>query len=138
MFERLAIPTLLVTGSKDATTPPDTDADRAWAKLAAQPAWRVDIEHAGHQGCSDVGLYIELAPNVDGLPEVVHEYVTSMAADITGTAGDPWRDTVALHVRILGAFLDGALALDPATATRELDAVSMLPGVSVRQRGSFV
>jgi len=137
VFERVEIPALLVTGSKDATTPPETDADRAWAKLTARPAWRVDIERAGHQGCSDVGLYLELAPRVEGLPAVVHEYVTSMAADITGTAGDPWRDTVLLHVRILAAFLDGALALDTETATRELDAVSMLPGVTVSRRGSF-
>jgi predicted dienelactone hydrolase len=137
VFERLQIPTLLVTGSNDTTTPPETDADRAWAKLAAEPAWRVDIERAGHQGCSDVGLYLELAPQVEGLPAVVHEYVASMAADVTGTAGDPWRDTVALHVRILAAFLDGALEIDVEPATLELEAVSELPGVTVSRRGSF-
>jgi len=128
---------LLVTGSNDTTTPPETDADRAWAKLAARPAWRVDIERAGHQGCSDVGLYLELAPQVEGLPDFVHDYVTSMAADVTGTAGDPWRDTVALHVRILAAFLGASLAIDVAAATREIDAVSILPGVAVTRRGAF-
>ncbi len=137
VLERIEIPTLLVVGARDATTPPHTDADRAWAMLGAHQAWRVDIERAGHQGCSDVGLYLELAPGVDGLADVVHEYVRSMAADVTGTAGDPWRDTVALHVRILAAFLDGALGLDADTATRELDAVSTLPGVRVVHRGTF-
>ncbi len=137
VLERVEIPVLLVTGSNDTTTPPETDADRAWAKLAARPAWRVDIERAGHQGCSDVGLYLELAPQVEGLPDFVHDYVTSMAADVTGTAGDPWRDTVALHVRILAAFLGASLAIDVAAATREIDAVSILPGVAVTRRGAF-
>lgn len=137
VLERIEIPTLLVVGARDATTPPRTDAERAWAMLGARQAWRVDIERAGHQGCSDVGLYLELAPRVEGLPDVVHEYVRSMASDVTGTAGDPWRDTVALHVRILAAFLDGALGIDADTATRELDAVSTLPGVRVVHRGTF-
>ena len=56
---------------------------------------------------------------------------------MTGTAGDPWRDTVALHVRILAAFLDGALEIDVEQATLELEAVSALPGVTVSRRGSF-
>ena len=57
-----------MVGAQDATTPPDTDAERAWAVLGARPAWRVDIERAGHQGCSDVGLYLELAPASKGSP----------------------------------------------------------------------
>jgi predicted dienelactone hydrolase len=137
VLERIEVPTLLVTGSKDVTTPPVTDAERAWATLGPRCAWRVDIERAGHQGCSDVGLYLELVPQVGELPEIVHDYVNSMAADITGTAGDPWRDTVALHVRVLGAFLDGALGIDTETAGRELDALSTLAGVHVAHRGSF-
>lgn len=138
VFEGIEVPTLLVTGSKDATTPPSTDADRAWAKLAAQPAWRVDIELAGHQGCSDVGLYLDLAPQVEDLPDIVRDFVESMAADITGTVGDPWHDTVALHMRILAAFLDGALEIDVDAAARELEHIATLPGVTVANRGAFV
>ena len=137
VFEYISIPTLLVAGMQDATTPPATDADRAWAKLAAHPAWRVDVERAGHQACSDVGLYLELAPKVEAIPEIVEQFVRSMAADVTGIAGDPWRDTVALHVRILGAFLDGALGIDVETAHRELAAIHELDGVTVASRGSF-
>lgn len=137
VFESISVPTMLVAGMQDATTPPTTDADRAWAKLAAHPAWRIDVERAGHQACSDVGLYLELAPDVEAIPEIVRQFVASMAADVTGTAGDPWRDTVALHVRILGAFLDGALGIDVETAHRELAAVHELEGVTVANRGLF-
>jgi len=36
ILERIEVPTLLVTGSKDVTTPPVTDADRAWATLGSR------------------------------------------------------------------------------------------------------
>ena len=136
-FEAIAVPTMLVVGMHDATTPPETDADRAWAKLAATPAWRVDVERAGHQACSDVGLYLELAPTVPDVPDLVRAFVASMAADVTGTPGDPWRETVALHVRIAGAFLQGALGLDADAAERELACIGELAGVVVSNRGTF-
>ena len=136
-FESIAVPAMLVVGMQDKTTPPETDAYRAWAKLASQPAWRVDVERAGHQACSDVGLYLELAPTVPDVPDLVRAFVTSMAADVTGTAGDPWRETVALHIRIAGAFLQGALGLDADTAERELAAIGGLDGVDISNRGGF-
>jgi hypothetical protein len=105
---RIAIPALLVVGREDKTTPPETDADRAFEALGAN-ARRVDVSGAGHQACSDVGLYLELAPQVEGLPDIVGDYLQSMAADVTGTPGDPWRPTVALHLQTLGDWLDEVL-----------------------------
>ena len=40
-----------------------------------------------------------------------------MAADVTGTPGDPWRPTVGLHLRTLGDWLDEVL--DRESAGRE-------------------
>jgi hypothetical protein len=51
---------------------------------------------------------------VEGLPEMVFEYLQSMAADVTGTAGDPWRPTLAAHLATLGGFLDEALNRESA------------------------
>ena len=136
-FESIAVPTMLVVGLQDTTTPPETDADRAWAKLGAEPAWRVDVERAGHQACSDVGLYLEVAPSVPDVPDLVRAFVASMAADVTGTAGDPWRETVALHVRIAGAFLQGALGLDAGAAERDFAIIGALDGVAISSRGTF-
>ncbi len=137
VFVEMSVPTLLAVGEQDATTPPETDADRAWAKLGVEPAWRVDVAAAGHQACSDVGLYIELAPHVEGVPDLVRAFVESMATDITGTAGDPWRPTVALHARMLGAFLEGALGIDPVGAREHFTAIAETPGVRVDARGDF-
>jgi predicted dienelactone hydrolase len=116
---RIDIPTLMVVGARDLTTPPDTDADRAFAVLGAKRGRRIDIEHAGHQACSDVGLYLELAPKVAGLPDLVNDFLQSMAEQITGTAGDPWRPTVGLHLRILGTWLDELFDPDGERAGRE-------------------
>ncbi|MBK5288574.1 MAG: prolyl oligopeptidase family serine peptidase [Acidimicrobiia bacterium] len=137
VFVEMEVPTLLAVGARDATTPPETDADRAWAKLGAPSAWRVDVARAGHQACSDVGLYVELAPHVEGVPDLVRAFVASMAADITGTAGDPWRPTVALHAQLLGAFLEGALGIDAIGATNQFAAIGEVLGVTVDARGGF-
>jgi predicted dienelactone hydrolase len=129
---RVAVPTMLIVGRKDRTCPPETDADRVSETVTRADALRVDITAAGHQACSDVGLYLELAARVDGLPDIVAAFLASMADNVTGRVGDPWRPTVGLHLRILGAWLDDVLGLDRAGAAAELAAVATLPGVAVR------
>ena len=128
---RVEVPTLLVAGARDLTTPPDTDADRAFAALGSRDARRVDIEAAGHQGCSDVGLYLELAPHVEGIPEMALDYLGGLAAQVTGRAGDPWRPTVALHLAILGSWLDEVLVGNASLA--DLESVCAVPGVTLRR-----
>lgn len=46
------VPTLLVVGTADTTTPPEVDADRPWALLRTSPVWRLDLE-----GCGAPGLH---------------------------------------------------------------------------------
>jgi predicted dienelactone hydrolase len=115
---RIDVPVLMIVGARDLTTPPDTDADRAFAVLEAKRARRVDVEHAGHQACSDVGLYLELAPQVEGLPDLVGDFLTNLADQVTGRAGDPWRPTVGLHLRTLGEWLDELFDRDAAATPR--------------------
>ena len=131
VIAQIAVPALLMAGAQDETTPPAIDADRAFG--AMRDALRIDVEAAGHQACSDVGLYLELAPRVEGVPDLVNEFVQSMAHQITGRAGDPWRPTVGLHLRTLGAFLDDALDRNRDTARSDLEAVGQVPGVSTRR-----
>src|SRR5690349_1019868 len=130
---RIAVPTMLIVGARDETCPPDTDADRVSGTVDRVLAHRVDLADAGHQACSDVGLYLELESQVDGLPDIVAAFLASMADQVTGRAGDPWRPTVGLHLRILGAWLAGVLGVDPDGAASELAAVGELPGVAVRR-----
>jgi len=127
---RIEVPTLVVVGARDLTTPPDTDADRAFAVLRAKRGRRIDIDDAGHQACSDVGLYLELAPQVEGLPDLAADFLRSLADQVTGRTGDPWRPTVGLHLRILGAWLDELFDRDTDRARRDLHQVARRAGVS--------
>ncbi len=131
-LERISVPLLMVVGSFDDVTPPVTDADPAFATLAGHDVRRVDIRDAGHQGCSDVGLYLELIDQVDGVPDLVRDFVTGMATQVTGRAGAPWRPTVALHLRILGGWLDEVTGHDPDGSQVEFAEVAATPGVSLR------
>lgn len=132
VLARIAVPTLLIVGALDQTCPPDTDADRVSGTVTRADARRFDLAAAGHQACSDVGLYLELESRVDGIPDIVAAFLASMADQVTGRAGDPWRPTVGLHLRILGAWLDDVLGIDTDGATRELAAIGALPGVAAR------
>ena len=105
----LTAPLLLVGGTVDTTTPVDADTHRAFDAAGSADAHVVEVTAAGHQACSDVGLYLELLPQVDGLPDFVHETVGAMAADVTGTPGDPWRPTVALHLELVTVWMDATL-----------------------------
>jgi len=131
VLARIGIPTLMVAGARDQTTPPATDADRAFAVLRSKRARRIDIENAGHQACSDVGLYLELAPRVEGLPDLVRDFLESLADQVTGRAGDPWRPTVGLHLRILCAWLDELFERDADRARRDLEEVAHTAGVEM-------
>jgi hypothetical protein len=64
------------------------------------------FEEVGHQGCSDIGLYGELAPTIADLPPEIVALVQDMAASVTGQGGDPWRPAVLRHFQELSAFLE--------------------------------
>jgi predicted dienelactone hydrolase len=128
---RIAVPSLLVVGARDETCPAATDADRVTETVTRADARRFDLADAGHQACSDVGLYLELEARVSGLPDIVAAFLASMADQVTGRAGDAWRPTVGLHLRILAAWLADAFGID-ADAAGELDDIARLPGVTAR------
>ena len=100
------VPVLLIGGVNDTTTPPTTDIDYALAHFAEHlPVHSIVLDGVGHQGCSDVGLYVEFGPRVEGVPEVALELLDSMGADVTGRSGEPWQPAVRAHVELLGAWL---------------------------------
>jgi predicted dienelactone hydrolase len=138
VFARVKAPSLLIAGGHDATCPPDTDTRPAFAALGSPDARCVDIDHAGHQACSDVGLYLELEPHVETLPDIVGDFLHSLADQVTGRAGDPWRPTVALHLRILGAWLDDVFDRDTAQARSDLDGIRQIPGVAMQHAAATI
>lgn len=119
-FDSVSTPVLMVVGERDLTTPPSTDAEPAWSAISSRSgdvgmlSRRHDLVDAGHQGCSDFGLYAELAPNVPGLPQIVIDYLGSIANESPDNWRESWRGNVRSHVEWIDEFLV-ALGHGPAT-----------------------
>jgi len=80
-LESVDVPTLLVSGTLDTTTPIDPDTERPWELIPGRPLIRVDIDGAGHQSFTDVCRYQrELATRTD-LPAVLLETIDEYALE---------------------------------------------------------
>jgi dienelactone hydrolase len=104
-LERVATTALIVAGDKDATTPVPTNIDPVLPQLQKDKTTALLLSNVGHQGCSDVGMYIEVAPTVPGVPDFVLEFMGTMGDDTTGTAGDPWRPVTEAHIELVRTWL---------------------------------
>lgn len=106
VVDRLGVPALLLVGLGDRTTPPSTDADPVWALLNTDGArhHRIDLEHGGHQACSDFAFYMEMLPSIPGVPQMVVDYLESIAADSPRGFRETWRITIERHIEAISDF----------------------------------
>ncbi len=105
--------TLFLGGARDTTTPPSVDIAAALTRAAnVVEAW--EFPAIAHQGCSDVGLYLEVSHGLDDLPTMITDYLRSMARDVTGVDGDEWRPAVQLHVDAIECWIRAARGSDRA------------------------
>lgn len=111
VFTTTASPVLMVVANQDVTTPPSTDAEKAWGLLSTrtdrvgEKSQRFNIDHAGHQASSDFGLYAELAPQVENLPEMLRAYLKMVVDESPTEWIHKWRTTVLRHVVLIDEFL---------------------------------
>ncbi|MBI4883193.1 MAG: hypothetical protein HY826_03980 [Actinobacteria bacterium] len=133
LLGRITQPTLMVVSEHDRVTPPEIDAERAWALLRGRPTWRLDLQGAGHQASSDIALYAELAEHVPLLPDMVREFLVVTAAGSAPTASRTWRELLAIQLRTMWAFLQIALDLDAESGMHEASRVEELPGIALRR-----
>jgi predicted dienelactone hydrolase len=111
VFASTAVPVLMVVANQDKTTPPTTDAEKAWSFLSAREgrvgelSQRFDVDQAGHQASSDFGLYAELSPQVENLPDMLRMYLKSVVDDSPAEWITAWRTTVLRHVVLIDDFL---------------------------------
>ncbi|MDQ2678478.1 MAG: hypothetical protein M3Y51_07010 [Actinomycetota bacterium] len=85
-LESIDVPTLLVSGTLDETTPIEPQTERPWELIPGRPLWRVDITDAGHQSFTDVCRYQELLPTFAEVPQVLIDAVDEYASE--GCGGD--------------------------------------------------
>lgn len=79
-LEAVDVPTLLVSGTKDVTTPIDPDTEAAWDAITGRPLWRVDITDGGHQSFTDVCDYQRLLPTLNA-PQLLVDAVDNYAEE---------------------------------------------------------
>ena len=103
---RVRAPVLLVGAAEDTTTPPAEDSRVGFEGLVGSAARHVEVAGTGHQACSDVGLYAELArAHADVLPPGLADLLDGMAGQVTGRPGGRWRPVVADQLDLLAAFV---------------------------------
>lgn len=98
------VPTLMVSGTEDETTPVAANTDRPWELIPGRPLWRVDLDGAGHQSFTDVCTYQQLLPGV-GAPQALLDIVDDYALEGCGPGLAPIEQTQALSNRNMVAFL---------------------------------
>jgi dienelactone hydrolase len=107
LIASIPVPVLLLVGLGDITTPPATDAEPAWEILSksALPHRRLNLPYGGHQACSDFSLYMELAPGIEGVPQLVLDYLQSIAAESPTGFETTWRATLSEQIEEMKVFL---------------------------------
>ncbi len=77
-LEAVDVPTLLLSGTEDETTPIATNTERPWELVSGRPLIRVDIVDGGHQSFADVCEYqqiaAELPDDLQALKDVIDDY----------------------------------------------------------------
>ena len=131
---RVTLPTLLVVGECDRSTPASSDADRPWQLLAGSPTWRADMAGAGHQASSDMGLYADLVDHIPYLPEQVKTFFAETVVDAIGPGLRPWRELLIEQIGTTWAFLTEVLELHDPDAPAELDQIIASGGLRLQRR----
>ena len=80
-LEAVDVPTLLLSGTEDTTTPIDPDTEKAWDLVSGRPLWRVDLTDAGHQSFTDVCRYQDVVLPALDAPQVLTDAVDEFALE---------------------------------------------------------
>ncbi len=81
-LESIRIPTLVMVGTNDQTTPVDPNVTRIWDLAKSEPLVRVELVDAQHQSFTDVCDYQEFLPTLgDVVPQPVIDTIDSQGAE---------------------------------------------------------
>jgi predicted dienelactone hydrolase len=74
-------PTLLITGTKDTTTPIETETSRPFKLLGSKPLYKIELTGAAHQSFTDVCSYGPALRALGNVPQVILDTVDSQAKE---------------------------------------------------------
>jgi predicted dienelactone hydrolase len=105
------VPTLLLAGVSDETVPLDAAAERPWAEISGSPAWRVDVDRAGHNSFTNVCDLLDALVDA-GLPPTLLAFLVSSAEEGCAPSLIPIEDAHRLTVQYSLAFLRTTIGHD--------------------------
>lgn len=76
---RVDLPTLVMVGADDKTTPPSPNVDRAVAETSSEVVYRVDLVAAEHQSFTDVCDYQDFFPQLENPTQAVLDVIDDFA-----------------------------------------------------------
>ncbi len=77
----IELPTMIIVGTDDKTTPVDPNVETAWQASNATPHYRVELVAAEHQTFTDLCDYLLVVPQRPGANPQVVETITTMGAE---------------------------------------------------------
>jgi predicted dienelactone hydrolase len=81
-LESIQVPTLVMVGTNDQTTPVEPNVTRIWDLAKSEPLVRVEIVDAQHQSFTDVCDYQAFLPSLgDAVPQAVLDTINSQGAE---------------------------------------------------------
>lgn len=75
------VPTMIVVGTDDVTTPVRPNVTRPWKLTETSPFYRVEIAAGGHQSFTDVCWYQEGLPALEDVPQLIIDAVDAYAEE---------------------------------------------------------
>ena len=89
-LESIQIPTLVMVGTNDSTTPVEPNVTRIWDLAKSEPLVRVELVDAEHQSFTDVCDYQTFLPTLGGaVPAAVLETIDAQAVEGCGAEAMP-------------------------------------------------
>jgi predicted dienelactone hydrolase len=123
-LESIQIPTLVMVGTNDQTTPVEPNVTRIWDLVGSEPLVRVELVDAQHQSFTDVCDYQTFLPSLgDAVPPAVLDTITDQGAEGCSPGDMPIERAKELTNTLAVNFLESVFRdADPIT-----DANTLIP-----------
>ena len=77
----IELPTLIIVGTDDSTTPVDPNVETAWSSSSASPHYRVELVAAEHQSFTDLCDYLDVLVDREDATPLVVDVITEMSVE---------------------------------------------------------
>lgn len=105
----IRVPTMLMVGTLDTTTPPDPDSTRPFALITGRPLVLLTLKDAAHQSFTDVCMYLDEIPKLPDAPAILVSTIKDQAREGCGPGFMSYARDIEISTRFTVAFLDEML-----------------------------